>query len=85
MSDGGGLVVGGGVADPLVLDGAGLAEDEPGASGVVVFGVVELLEADGALEVAAALAPVLVVAPLEATAVPDHQSFFARCEGEAFM
>ena len=82
----GGVVVGGGRAEPLELDGAGLAWVAPGLDVVldVVLGVVSL-ELGVVLVVAAALAPAGVAAPLEAKLEPAHQSFFARCEGEAFM
>lgn len=71
-------VEGGGRAEPLVLDGAGFA-------GFVVVELV-LVSVDEALGVVAeAFAPELAAELLEAMADwPAHQSFFARCDGEAF-
>ncbi|MFL5296304.1 MAG: hypothetical protein ACJ798_07975 [Phenylobacterium sp.] len=49
------------------------------------LGVLELeLVSAPALLTAAVLAEAPVEALLDASELPDHQSFFARCEGEAF-
>jgi hypothetical protein len=69
VSPGGEVVLGGGRAEPLVVDGG--------------LGVVSALGL-GAGVVAEAFAPEVIAALLDATDVPDHQSFFARCDGEAF-
>ena len=83
-------LLGGGSAEPLVLEGAGLAELDPGVAvsvelGLGVAGAVLVADGVEPAVVADAFAPELAAELLEATAVwPDHQSFLARCEGEAF-
>jgi hypothetical protein len=80
-------VVGGGRADPLAPEGAGVDEVvvsvELGL--VVALALGSVVALPGLEVVAAALAPALPAALLEASAGwPAHQSFFARCDGEAF-
>ncbi|HEX4708875.1 hypothetical protein [Phenylobacterium sp.] len=73
-----------GVADGLELVSplgeGGVAEES--------LGVVEALGAASGVEAAGALAAVFAVEPVDAPDAmvwPDHQSFCARCVGEAFM
>jgi hypothetical protein len=81
LSDGAGVSVGGGRAEPVVLGAAGAAVVEP--VDPVELDVLVLVSAP-AVETAAALDVDPVAALFEAMALPDHQSFFARCAGEAF-
>jgi hypothetical protein len=68
----------------LVLDAAVSPAVDGGVALVVAAapGVASGLERTS--EAAGALAAVLASAPVEATSWPDHQSFDARCLGDAF-
>ena len=84
VSEGGVAPDGGGRAEPLVLDGAGFDGFAAGA-GLVSLALGLGVGAAVPDVVADALAPELAAEVLEATADwPDHQSFLARCDGEAF-
>jgi hypothetical protein len=80
-------VLGGGRAEPLLLEGAGLDWVAPAdVVGLVTELVAPVVVSDVVDDVVAeAFAPEVAALLLDATAAPDHQSFFARCDGEAFM